>query len=390
MSGSKYGRRERFYSKLIAVLSVSAALLVMALVLQSRLEARRNAPAAPSTTATVSGTPEPLIVRAATPEPDPNVTPAPVATPAPAPERVEYDFLPVYTHLETDERVIAITLEDMTDLYQFQQAVQAAMEFSAPMTLFPYGKAVEDNKMGAMLKYCIETLGYEIENRTWNDGLLYKMSDSDMASEIFSADNAVDRALAANYGMRFFRMHGGYGTNDVRTHAYLRSLGYQGIVNWTYDAAVCSNDRLRNTLAPGNIYLFHTTAEDVVKLRNLLAYAQEHEYRFVTVSTLLGLEANSYESADPQSLLQAAPAAISTSDIYIETRSGDRTWQVYLIQRQLVSLGYLDASPDGIFGDSTAAAIRSFQADHGIVTSGIATTETQQALFSEESMANAF
>ena len=62
MSGSKYGRRERFYSKLIAVLSVSAALLVAALVLQTRLEARRNAPAAPSTTAAASGTPEPLIV----------------------------------------------------------------------------------------------------------------------------------------------------------------------------------------------------------------------------------------------------------------------------------------------------------------------------------------
>ena len=64
---------------------------------------------------------------------------------------------------------------------------------------------------------------------------------------------------------------------------------------------------------------------------------------------------------------------------------------VYIITvRQLAALGYLDASPDGIFGDSTAAAIRSFQADHGVVTSGIATTETQQALFSEESMANAF
>ena len=55
MSGSKYGRRERFYSKLIAVLSVSAALLVAALVLQTRLEALRNAPAAPSTTAAASG-----------------------------------------------------------------------------------------------------------------------------------------------------------------------------------------------------------------------------------------------------------------------------------------------------------------------------------------------
>lgn len=388
MSGSRAGRHERFFSKLIAVLSVSAALLVVALVLQSRLTARRNAQVAQQQTLNPSETVAPLIVRAATPEPDPNATQTPVATPAPAAERVEYDFLPIYTGIETDERVIAITLEDMTDVAQFQAAVQIAMSFDAKLTLFPYGKAVQDNNMGAMLKYCVESLNYEIENRTWNDGLLYKMSDSDMANEIFLGDNMIDRALGMNYEMRFFRMHGGYGTNDVRTHAYLRALGYQGVVNWTLDAAVCSNDRLRNTLAPGNIYLFHTTAEDNVKLRNLLAYAQEHEYRFVTVSTLLGLDANAYAPADAQSLVQAAPAPESTQNIYIETRSGDRTWQVYLIQRQLAALGYLDATPDGIFGDSTGSAIRKFQAEHGIVTSGIATTETQQALFSEQSVAN--
>ncbi len=381
MSGARSGRGERFFAKLIAVLSVSALLLIAAIVLQSRLTAKRNAENVVVSESAATETAAPLIVRVATPEPDPNATPTPEATAAP--ERVEYDFLPVYTKVETDERVIAITLEDMTDLEQFQAAVQIATAFNAKLTLFPYGKAVQDNNMGAMLRYCVETLGFEIENRTWNDGLLYKMSDSDMANEIFLADNVVDRALSANYEMRFFRMHGGYGTNDVRTHEYLKKLGYQGIVNWSYNASVCSNDRLRNTLEPGNIYLFHTTAEDMVKLRNLLSYAQEHEYRFVTVSTLLGLEENAYASADATSLELTAPQADSTANIYIETRSGDRTWQVYLIQRALVSRGFLDAAPDGIFGDSTARAIRSFQAASGLVTSGIATTETQQALFGE-------
>ena len=195
MSGSRAGRHERFFSKLIAVLSVSAALLVVALVLQSRLTARRNAQVAPQQTLNPSETVAPLIVRAATPEPDPNATQTPVATPAPAAERVEYDFLPIYTGIETDERVIAITLEDMTDVAQFQAAVQIAMSFDAKLTLFPYGKAVQDNNMGAMLKYCVESLNYEIENRTWNDGLLYKMSDSDMANEIFLGDNMIDRAM---------------------------------------------------------------------------------------------------------------------------------------------------------------------------------------------------
>lgn len=83
MSGSRAGRHERFFSKLIAVLSVSAALLVVALVLQSRLTARRNAQVAQQQTLNPSETVAPLIVRAATPEPDPNATQTPVATPAP-------------------------------------------------------------------------------------------------------------------------------------------------------------------------------------------------------------------------------------------------------------------------------------------------------------------
>ena len=389
MSGSRSSRGERFFAKLIAVLSICAVLLVVAIVLQSRLNDLRNAAVVTTSTANTSETVAPLIVRAATPEPDPDATEVPETTTAPV-ERVEYDFLPTYTKVETDERVIAITLEDMTDVEQFQAAVQIAQTYDAALTLFPYGKAVQDNNMGTMLRYCVDTLGYEIENRTWSDGLLYKMSDSDMANEIFLADNMVDRALSANYEMRFFRMHGGYGTNDVRTHEYLKKLGYQAVVNWTYDASLCSNDRLRNTLEPGNIYLFHTTAEDMVKLRNLLDYAQEHEYRFVTVSTLLGLDANSCESADADTLNLTAPAADSMADVYIETRSGDRTWQVYLIQRQLSALGFLDATPDGIFGDSTVAAVRNFQAAYGLVTSGIATTETQQVLFSDTVNANSF
>ncbi len=390
MSGSKAGRPERFFAKIIAVLSISAVLLIVALVVQSRLDMRTNETNVTQTAANVSASDAPLVIRAATPTPDADATEIPSATVAPEAERVEYDFLPIYTSVETDERVIAITLEDLSDTEQFQAAVQIATAYNAKLTLFPLGKAVQDNNLGSMLRYCVSSLGYEIANRTWNNGVLYKMSDSDMANEIFMGDNMVDRALSANYEMRFFRMFGGYGENDVRTHAYLKQLGYQGIVNWTYDASQCQNERLRNTLAPGNIYLFHTTAEDMVKLRNLLAYAQENEYRFVTVSTLLGLEANACENADAASLVLNAPTAEDTSGIYIETRNGNRTWQVYLIQRQLAALGYLDATPDGIFGNATGAALRSFQASAGLVTSGIATTETQQALFSESVSANAF
>lgn len=65
----------------------------------------------------------------------------------------------------------------------------------------------------------------------------------------------------------------------------------------------------------------------------------------------------------------------------VTMRYGNQGVKVQQLQEKLVYLGYLDADKaDGLFGTGTAAALFSFQADHGLKTYGIANIKTQQAI----------
>lgn len=63
---------------------------------------------------------------------------------------------------------------------------------------------------------------------------------------------------------------------------------------------------------------------------------------------------------------------------------GNQGEKVRLLQEKLSYLGYLDPSlVTGRFGDSTAEAVRTYQADRGLPANGIANMKTQQLLESE-------
>ncbi len=63
---------------------------------------------------------------------------------------------------------------------------------------------------------------------------------------------------------------------------------------------------------------------------------------------------------------------------------GNQGEKVRILQERLSYLGYLDPSlVTGRFGDSTAEAVRAFQADHGLAAGGIANMKTQQLLEKE-------
>ena len=63
---------------------------------------------------------------------------------------------------------------------------------------------------------------------------------------------------------------------------------------------------------------------------------------------------------------------------------GNQGEKVRLLQEKLAYLGYLDSSlVTGRFGDSTAEAVRAYQADHGLTASGIANMKTQLLLEAE-------
>lgn len=61
-------------------------------------------------------------------------------------------------------------------------------------------------------------------------------------------------------------------------------------------------------------------------------------------------------------------------------RYGSKGQDVTALQQQLKSLGYLDATPDGIYGDKTQAAVTAYQRANGIEADGIYGPKTQAAM----------
>ena len=381
----KYSWRERFYSFLISIFCIAAAVLVVAIVADVKLNTGRK-DAVQSTFQASEATPELLTLRAAeataTPETMATATPEPVETAVPEPE---FEFLPVYSRVNTTENVIAITLDDCSHLNNVKYAVLAARDAGAKLTLFPMGQNVMTESMGEVIRTCVFELGFEVENRTWSNALIYRLTDKELAAEIWSADVAVDYVLDKEYDMHLFRMRGGLGVHDARTHAYLKQLGYDAIVTWSVSGPDLTAEELKQALAPGKIYLFNSTEEDVQKLAELVQFAATRGYRMVTLNELLGYEENAYTDPETSILSKTMPLLENYEPLPMTHQIGDRAWQVLLIQKRLAELGYLsEEGADGVFGEGTSSAVSAFQVNCGMLGTGVATTETQLRLFADD------
>lgn len=74
------------------------------------------------------------------------------------------------------------------------------------------------------------------------------------------------------------------------------------------------------------------------------------------------------------------------TDPFTMLRPGNKTpnAQVKLLQNRLAELGYHSGKIDGLYGSRTRAAVLAFQADHNLVTDGIAGPLTLSALYSNK------
>lgn len=385
----KYSRRERFYSALISALCLCAVVLVIAIVVDNQFNPVIDAQPETTRQPVISdATPKPLTLKLELPPTvAPEATDVPEAAPTPVP-KAAYEFLPVYTRANTEEKVIAITLDGCTNAGHLKTVMERVHSMGGKLTLFPYGQSTMKDGMAELIRIAVNQLGWEVENRTWSNQLVYKMSSSDMATEIWSADMAVDYALNMDYDMHLFRMRGGSGAVDVRTHEYLKQLGYDGIVNWAVSGSVLSSDTLHNRLNPGYIYHFDFDNESLTKLLSFMEFAIDRGYRCVTVNELLGFPANRCVEPEEAILSRILPLPEAYDPIYVDHKIGDRAWQVLLIQTRLGELGYLDPEgADGIYGEGTSSAVSQFQVQCGLLGTGVATAETQEILFSDEAPA---
>lgn len=336
-----------------------------------------------------------------TPAPTATSTPVPTATPTPEPTYNPDDpyalvrpqpqsegLLPVFKKANTEERQIAITLNECSGAAITKKFCQLAMEYDAKLTLFPLGENVMITNMDEVIRKCVFDLEFEVENACYSyTSRLFRMTDEEMAMEIWKQNMALNYVLGVDYQPHFLSVYGGNGNNDPRTHAYLEQEGYKGFAGWTVAASDVSYDDIVQTLQPGAVYYFKTNEEDYEKLELLMKTAKKAGYEMLTLNELFGYEANSCEAVEGSVLSETLPLLENYDGAYYTLKSGYSTWAVYLMQERLCELGYVtEDSIDGVYGDGTLDAVCQFQANNGIAASGMATVETQEILFSDEAV----
>lgn len=388
MSTRSNSRRDTLFRVIVTVLVISIAALAAAIALQSRVSRRQRF-------ALPTATPAAAVVDAATAAPDEAQTPSEEADvglpsdPSPEPSQglltAEAVTLPVFTRADTTRHAVALTLDSCTNAEVLSAALDMARQYGAKLTLFPSGSVVTGAELGGLIETAVVQMGCEVENRTWNNARLFKLDTLDMAKDIWGTHMAVEYALNQKYGMHLLRPAGGQGLNDPRTSAYLKQLGYDGYVTWSMLGTNATIDQLRDSLQPGQIYLFNCTEADVLKLTAFMKYLQDCNYEMVTVSELLGFGEVRPEPYEGDLMEQLLPVPEEYQLVRREFSAGDQAWQVLLIQSRLAQLGYLTVTnADGMFGETTSRAVTTFQAEHNLACTGIASVEMQNVLFSDE------
>lgn len=286
--------------------------------------------------------------------------------------------MPVLYRANTDENIIAITVDDCYQAQNLQRIVQCALDNSAQLTIFPIGSNIARAETASVVKWAWEN-GMEIENHTYSHEGLYHYDDERMTDEIWRQSQQLNQVLGVNYQEHFFRPHGGDERDDQRDHAYINQLGFNGVAVWSQDGSRSTINQLYSSLGPGEIYLFHTTDNDLSLLLQFIPAAVQRGYRLVTLNEMFGLPEN--ETSELQSQTKPALEAFR-----VDARSYKKTSYaraVAPIQARLIELGWMEGEPTGVYGDVTRTAVGFFQLSAGLNADGIAGTETQKVLFSD-------
>lgn len=370
-------------------------LLEQAATSASELAVQTVIPAATADPAISAATADPAIP-AATVAPtitaDPAATTDPAAETAPASRNDVADpayaalrptakegWLPIFTHVETDEKIIAITVDDCFQAENLREIINLAIANNGKLTFFPIGKVALRETQAELFRYAWEQ-GMEIENHTFNHNGLYSCSDENLANEIYYQNLAISSILGVEYQCHFLRPMGGDARRDQRIHAYIDQLGYYGVAHWSETGTRGIGD-LKNSLAPGQIYLFHTTDKDLAHLKEFIPYAVSQGYRLVTLNEMFGYPPNEYTELTVPIEEHVVPPLEQYEKMPVTFSEGDYAYGVLETQARLVELGYLSSGVDGIYGKNTTYAVALFQYQNGLEVDGKATPETQEKLF---------
>lgn len=331
----------------------------------------------------------------ATPQPTP--APTPVSTPTPAastptpdvnsgsaramsrPTPTAEGFIPVFSKAETDEKIIAITVDDCFQAQNLQNIVDTAIANGGKLTIFPIGENAIKEQQAATLKYAWEN-GFELENHTYTHSGLYNSTDERLAEQVFSQQMALSSILGVEYQCHFLRPKGGDARKDQRMQMYARQMGYYGIAHWSCAGSTSSDKEIAKALQPGAIYLFHTTNNDWDKLKRFIPWVAQQGYQMVTLNEMFDYPANETRELTMSPKEYPIPTLAPYERVYTTIKKTTYSWYAYLLQQKLIELGYLTGEPDGVYGAQCAQAVSAYQRDHNLEANGVADPDLVRTL----------
>ncbi len=292
---------------------------------------------------------------------------------------VQEGYIPIVRSANTTENIIAVTVDDCYQAQNFYTIVQCAIDNASKLTIFPIGENLERETAAEALRLAYGN-GMEIGNHTYTHVGLYHSDQETMCNQVWSQIQKVNEVLGVNYKQHFFRPRGGDERTCQRLHAYLNQLGYRGLAMWSLSGSNSTLDELYNDLAPGRIYLFHTTDKDLNTLLQFIPGAVARGYKLVTLSEMFGLgdiEISDY-SAEP-----TVPQLQSFKIIPRDLKKDMYNRAIAVVQQRLIDLGWMSGEATGTYGEQTVLGVGFFQMALGQTPTGEADLELQKTLFSD-------
>jgi peptidoglycan/xylan/chitin deacetylase (PgdA/CDA1 family) len=219
----------------------------------------------------------------------------------------------VYTHKDTKEKVIAITIDDIYDASLLKKAVSLGEKYGVQFTFFPIGKTIRAN--AAVYKDALKK-GHEIELHSYTHAWATNKEFQGTSDKIYTnyANNikALRDYVDPKIVFHFARPPGGNGyfgyiktplglyTPLSQAIGKLKNYNFQTPVDavlWSADSMFVGGkltdsayvySYFRKNLGPGEIFLYHTREADFAVMEKIIKYAQEKGYKMVTLSELLG------------------------------------------------------------------------------------------------------
>lgn len=292
-------------------------------------------------------------------------------------------YLPVFEGIKTEEKKIAITVDDLWSKENLQAILDVCEETGAKLTFFPIGDAVKDK---TDLLRAMHEAGHQIENHTYNHVNLYALSTEEMCQELLKQNQLINEALGVDYQMHFFRPRGGNSDYDKRMHNMLAQMGYAGVSHWTLSGTP-EMSKWVSEVKPGTVMLFHATDKDAKKLLKAIPELVKVGYQVVTLNELYNIPANETYPLGSTTIgkIEALDLEAIENDVPIQLlKNGDTSYDVRRLQLRLKDLGYYAKDCDGEYGSGTVKAVEAFQAAAGLTVDGMAGPLTQEALFAQE------